>query len=76
MGFCLAGWGCCFLEFITDYLNSVNSGQAGILFLSLLFLIWIERGFFLVFVFLRILSPLEISDSEGASYCFCQLLLV
>ena len=38
--------GCCFLEFITDYLNSVNSGQAGILFLSSLFLIWMERGFF------------------------------
>lgn len=44
-------WGFClgvaiFLEFITDYLNSVNSGQAGIFFLSSLFLIWIERIFF------------------------------
>ena len=44
MGFLFGG--CYFLEFITDYLNSVNSGQAGILFLSSLFLIWIERIFF------------------------------
>lgn len=43
MGFLFRG--CYFLEFITDYLNSVNSGQAGILFLSSLFLIWIERFF-------------------------------
>ena len=69
MGFLFGG--CYFLEFIIDYLNSVNSGQAGILFLSSLFLIWIERIFFL-----RILNPLEISDSAGASYYFCQLLLV